>query len=148
MTDLLILKDDYFALKTEAESLAGELKARRSAFEETLKAALKGWEAENAELIQAAKDAEAEAGRKEKELRKAVVAAWPGGNAPKAIAEGLSVRVTPKPVYEEAKAIEWAIEKNLPDLLKLDAVKFKKAAGVLKPDFVTYEETVTAVISE
>lgn len=148
MTDLLILKDDYFALKTEAESLADELKAKRSAFEETLKAALKGWEAENAELIQAAKDAEAEAGRKEKELRAAVIAAWPGGDAPKAIADGLSVRVTPKPVYDEAKAIEWAIEKNLPDLLKLDATKFKKAAGVLKPDFVTYEETVTAVISE
>lgn len=145
---LFMLRDDYFAVKAEAESLANELKARRSAFEETLKAALKGWEAENAEEIQIVNDTVAEAERKEKELRAAVVAAWPGGKAPKVIAEGLSVRVTPKPVYDEARAIEWAIEKNLPDLLKLDATKFKKAAGVLKPDFVTYEETVTAVIAE
>lgn len=146
--DLLLLKEDYFTLKAEAESFADDLKIKRASLDEMIAALRGGWEAENAELLRNAKESEAEFERKDKELRAAVVAAWPGGNAPKTVADGLSVRVNTKLVYDEGAAIRWAIEKNLPDLLKLDATKFKKAAEALKPAFVVEESSITAVIKE
>lgn len=145
---LLRLKEDRDALKDEAESLSDEVKIRRAVLNDMLKVVEQGWEAENAELLQNEKDAKAEYERKDAELRAAVVAAWPGGNAPKTVAEGLSVKVMSKPVYDDSAAIQWAIEKNLPDLLKLDATKFKKAADALKPEFVRVESTIVAVIKD
>lgn len=146
--ELLILKDDRAALLAEAETFADAVKIKRAALDSMIAALVGGWEGENAELLQNAKDAQVEFERKDKELRAAVVAAWPGGDAPKAIADGLSVRVNAKLVYDETKAVEWAIEKNLPNLLKLNATEFRKAAEALKPEFVTEEKTATAVIKD
>jgi len=146
--ELAILKDDYFTLRQEAAQFRSELSEREARLNEMIAQLRAGWTAENAELIETVTAAETEAEKKEIDLRLAVVAAWPGGDAPKTVAEGLSVRVNTKPVYNERKAIEWAIEKNLPDLLKLDAAKFKKAAEALKPSFVMMESSITAVIKE
>lgn len=146
--ELAILKDDYFTLKQEAAQFRSELSDREARLNEMIAQLRAGWEAENAKLIETVTAAEAEAKKKEIELRLAIIAAWPGGDAPKTVAPGLSVRVVTKPVYSEQKAIEWAIAKNLPDLLKLDATKFKKAAEALRPDFVVMESSITAVIKE
>lgn len=146
--DLLLLKEDYFTLKAEAESFADEVNIKRAALNAMIAVLTEGWSSENAELLREAAIAEEEFERKGKELRAAIVAAWPGGNAPKTVADGLSVRVSTKLVYDDTAAIQWAIEKNLPDLLKLDATKFKKAAEALKPSFVVEESSITAVIKE
>lgn len=148
LEELAILKDDYFTLKQEAAQFRSELSEREARLNEMIAQLRAGWTAENAELIETVTAAETEAEKKEIELRLAVVAAWPGGDAPKTVAPGLSVRVSTKPVYDEQRAIEWAIEKNLPDLLKLDSAKFKKAAEALKPSFVVMESSITAVIKE
>jgi hypothetical protein len=141
------MKQDYFIAKRQAETLTGELNVRRAATQEAVDRLWAAHKAENAELIETVASTQAALDSQEKAFREAIIAAWPGGNASKTVAEGLSVRVTPKPVYDEAAAIKWAIDKNLPDLLKLNSVEFKKAAGVLKPDFVTFESSVTAVIT-
>lgn len=146
--ELAILKDDFLTLKQEASQFRAELSEREARLNEMIAQLRAGWTAENAELIETVTAAEAEAEKKEIELRLAVVAAWPGGDAPKTVAPGLSVRVSTKPVFDERRAVEWAIEKNLPDLLKLDATKFKKAAEALRPDFVVMESSITAVIKE
>ncbi len=145
---LLILKEDYLALKAESESFGAQLAEKRARLQEMLAVVTEGWDAENAELLREAEIASEEFERKGKELRAAVVAAWPGGDAPKTVASGLSVRVITKPIYDEKAAIEWAIEKRLPNLLKLNATEFKKAAEVLKPGFVVMESSITAVIKE
>lgn len=146
MTDLLILKEDYFTLKSEAESLADDLKIKRAALDEMLAVVQQRWEAENAKLLREAAIASEEFERKGKELRAAVVAAWPGGSAPKTIADGLSVRVNTKLIYDSKEAVEYAIAKNLPGLLKINRTEFEKTAEVLKPSFVVMESSITAVI--
>lgn len=145
---LLRLKDDRATLKQESDSLNAEIDARRGRVIEMVNNLWAGWKIENAPLIESALNATEEFERVDKQLRAAIVAAWPGGTAPKTVADGLSVKVLTKPVYDDAKAIEWAIEKNLPNLLKLNATEFKKAAEALKPAFVTVESTITAVIKD
>lgn len=148
MTDLLLLKEDLFTLKSESELLSQEVATRRESLTEMIANLTEGWRLENAELLAEAAIAQEEFERKDKELRAAIVAAWPGGDASKTLADGLSVKVMTKLVYDDKAAIEWAIEKNLPDLLKLDATKFKKAAEALRPSFVVMESSITAVIKE
>ena len=145
---LLRLKDDRKAVKEDFDSLSTQLSEKEAAFNKTLEKLQAGFREENAVLIQSVTVAEQEFERKDKELRAAVVAAWPGGAAPKTVADGLSVKVMSKPIYDDAKAIEWAIEKSLPNLLKLNATEFKKAADALKPTFVTVESSVVAVIKD
>lgn len=145
---LLRLKDDRAAIKQESDSLSLQLSEKRAKFDAMIETLEAGFNEENAPLIQSVTIAEQEFERKDKELRAAVVAAWPGGTAPKTIADGLSVRVATKPVYDDTRAIEWAIEKNLPNLLSLNKTEFKKAAEALKPAFVTVESTITAVIKD
>lgn len=146
--DLLRVKDDRAILKQEFDSLSSDLSEMQAKLNAMIENLCAGWKLDNAELIQSLTIAEQEFERKDKELRAAVIALWPGGDASKTIAEGLSVRVTTKPIYDEKAAIEWAIEKRLPNLLKLNATEFKKAAEVLKPGFVVMESSITAVIKE
>lgn len=148
MTDLLLLKEDLFTLKSESELLSQEVATRRESLTEMIANLTEGWRLENAELLAEAAIAQEEFERKDKELRAAIVAAWPGGDASKTLADGLSVKEMTKLVYDDKAAIQWAIEKNLPDLLKLDSTKFKKAAEALKPGFVVEESSVVAVIKK
>lgn len=41
--------------------------------------------------------------------------------------------------YDPAKAVAWAIEKKLNNLLLIDEGEFSKVAEVIKPDFVEFE---------
>ena len=38
--------------------------------------------------------------------------------------------------YPDETAVQWAIDKNIAGVLKLNAAEFKKVAKVLKPDFL------------
>lgn len=87
-------------------------------------AAIKGkWEEENSELI-----------RENKDVKSNLIPGW-------------GVAVSEEIEVAEPVAIQWLIEHNHREALKLDAVKFKKLAEVLKPDFVTFREKVTAKIN-
>ncbi len=142
------LKAERSALKRETEELAVELQNRQSEAQKRVDEIWAEFKQANGELIEAASDAQSKFDAKDAELRNAVVSAWPGGDAPKTVGDGLSVKVMSKPVYDEAVAIEWAIEKNLPNLLKLNAAEFKKAADALKPSFVRVESSIVAVIKD
>lgn len=140
------LHNDHRALQ---EQLA-DVTVRHNAAKGELEAAIAGlklqWEAANAELIAELQDVQGLAELKETELRKAVLNAYLANPTIKTIAPGLSVRVTKKPVYDKATALEWAKEHGL--ALALDAKTFEKIASVQKLDFVTEEETVSAVIGK
>ena len=51
MADLLLLKEDLLALKSEAESLAREVATRRESLTEMIANLTQGWRLENAELL-------------------------------------------------------------------------------------------------
>lgn len=142
------LKAERSALKRETEELAIELQNRQSEVQKRVDEIWAEYKQANGELIESVNAAQSLFDAKDAELRAAVVAAWPGGDAPKTVGDGLSVKVMSKPVYDEAVAIGWAIEKNLPNLLKLNATEFKKAADALKPSFVRVESSIVAVVKD
>ena len=146
--DLRILKTDRAELKREVEQLTMELQRRQSEVQRRVDEIWAEFKQANGELIESVNAAQSLFEAKDAELRNAVVNAWPGGDASKTVGDGLSVKVMSKPVYDESVAIGWAIEKNLPNLLKLNATEFKKAADALKPSFVRVESSIVAVIKD
>lgn len=146
--DLSQLKAERLALKQQSEMLAAELDARRAEVQKAVDELWASYKQSNAELIELSATVASNFDAKDAELRAAVVAAWPGGDAPKTVGDGLSVKVMSKPVYDEAVAMQWAIEKNLPGLLKLNTTEFKKAADALKPEFVRVESSIVAVVKD
>lgn len=146
MTELETLYSDHKALQEQRADVDSRLSDAKLDLARQIEQIKKTWEAYNAELLAEHVDVHAAADAKEAELRAAVVAAWPGGEAPKMIAPGLSVRVTQKPVYDEASAIQFAIDGGYAKALKLNAKEFEAIAKVLEPEFVKYEPQVSAVI--
>lgn len=146
--DLLILKDDRAAIKEEMEALSLQLSEKEAALTKAIEDLQAGFRLQNAGLIESVTVAEREFERKDKELRAAVVAAYTANPASKTVASGLSVRVAEKAVYNDEHAVAWAVEKQFVEMLKIDSAKFKKAAEALKPDFVAWETSITAVVKD
>lgn len=63
------------------------------------------------------------------------------------IIPGWGVAVGEDIQVDEPTAVQWLIEHDHREALKLDATKFKKLADVLKPDFVKFKPKVTAKIT-
>lgn len=114
-------------------------------------AAIKGkWEEENSELIRDYEAASAKFSDADKVHRAAVVKLYEtqeNKDVKSNLIPGWGVAVSEEIEVAEPVAIQWLIEHNHREALKLDAVKFKKLAEVLKPDFVTFREKVTAKIN-
>ena len=104
------------------------------------------WEAENAELIEHAKQAGVSLADVEGNLRLAIVAEYErtGNKAP---ADGCGVRVTSRYDYDEKVALSWATDHGL--CLKLDTKAFGEVCKTesMRPNFVTVEEVPTATIA-
>lgn len=146
--ELLKLKHKRALLKADLQSYENTIAPKKEALAKQIAELEAKFNEENKTTLHSKNLTEVEFDNADKELRRAIVAAWPGGDVSKTVADGLSVKVMPKLIYQEADAVKWAIEKSLPNLLKLNAVEFKKAAGVLKPEFVTVDSEVVAVIKD
>lgn len=70
----------------------------------------------------------------DKDLKSNIIPGW-------GVAVGEDIQV------DEPTAVQWLIEHDHREALKLDATKFKKLAEVLKPDFVKFRPKVTAKIT-
>jgi hypothetical protein len=49
--------------------------------------------------------------------------------------------------YKDEKAVAWAIDHNMPNLLRTDKTAFKKLCGIQSFDFVKKSESPVAVVS-
>lgn len=146
MAELETLYSDHKALQDQCADVDERMANANAERAELVAKVVEIWGQNHAELLAEHAEIHAAADANEAALRAAVVAAWPGGEAPKTIAPGLSVRVSQKAVYDEAEAIKFAVKGKHTKALKLNAKEFEAIAKVLEPDFVTYKPQVSAVI--
>lgn len=115
-----------------------------------LAAIKKTWQEENAELIQGYKAATTAFSEADKTHRAAIVKLYEAQADPSVksnIIPGWGVAISEDIQVDEPTAVQWLIEHDHREALKLDATKFKKLAEVLKPDFVKFKPKVTAKIT-
>lgn len=121
-----------------------------------LAAIKKNWQEENAELIRDYEAATAAFSDADKTHRAAIVKLYEAQADPSiksniipgwGVAVSLDIEATDPTYPLEDAAIQWLIEHNHREALKLDATKFKKLAEVLKPDFVTFRPKVIAKLN-
>lgn len=108
------------------------------------------WQQENAELIQDYEAATAAFADADKTHRAAIVKLYEAQADPSVksnIIPGWGVAVSEEIEVDEPTAIQWLIEHNHREALKLDATKFKKLAEVLKPEFVTFKPKIIAKLT-
>ena len=114
-------------------------------------AAIKGkWEEENSELIRDYEAASAKFSDADKVHRAAVVKLYEtqeNKDVKSNLIPGWGVAVGEIIQVDEPTAVQWLIEHNHPQALKLDKTEFDKLAKVLKPDFVKFKPKVTAKIT-
>lgn len=115
-----------------------------------LSAIKRKWEEENAELIRNHESAVLAFGNADKAHRAAIVKLYEAQadkDLKSNIIPGWGVAVGEDIQVDEPTAVQWLIEHDHREALKLDAAKFKKLAEVLKPDFVKFSPKVTAKIT-
>jgi len=115
-----------------------------------LSAIKRKWEEENAELIRNHESAVSAFGNADKAHRAAIIALYEAQADKKLksnLIPGWGVVVSEDIQVDEPTAIQWLIQHNHREALKLDIKKFKDLAEVLKPDFVTFKPKVTAKIT-
>jgi len=115
-----------------------------------LSAIKRKWEEENAELIRNHESAVLAFGNADKAHRAAIIALYEAQADKKLksnLIPGWGVVVSEDIQADEPTAIQWLIQHNHREALKLDIKKFKDLAEVLKPDFVTFKPKVTAKIT-
>lgn len=112
------------------------------------------WNETNAELIKNHTEAETKATDLEAKLRNAIVELYDAQDdktIKSGIIPGWGVAVSEGMQFTEGNsettAIQWLIEHNHREALKLDSTKFKELAEVLKPDFVKFVPVATAKIN-
>lgn len=107
------------------------------------------WQEENAELIQDYEAATTAFADADKTHRAAIVKLYKAQTDPSVksnIIPGWGVQIGTKLEYDAEKAIAWAVEHKHLKLLKLDTTAFKTIAEVTRPDFVTFNDQVSARI--
>lgn len=105
---------------------------------------------ENAELIQGYETATTAFTDADKTHRVAIVKLYEVQTDPDVksnLIPGWGVAVSEDIEVDEPTAIQWLIEHDHREALKLNATRFKKLAEVLKPDFVRFVPKVTAKIT-
>lgn len=119
-----------------------------------LAAIKKKWQEENAELIRNYEAATTVFSDADKTHRAAIVKLYEAQTDPSVksnLIPGWGVAVSEGMQFTEGNsettAIQWLIEHNHREALKLDLTKFKKLAEVLKPDFVKFVPVATAKIN-
>lgn len=108
------------------------------------------WQEENAELIQDYEAATTAFADADKTHRSAIVKLYEAQADPSVksnIIPGWGVAVSEDIQVDEPTAVQWLIEHDHKEALKLDPAKFKKLAEVLKPDFVTFRPKVIAKLN-
>jgi hypothetical protein len=140
------LHNDHRALQAQAADVEERYQAKKLEYTKACEALLEQWFQANDELVQERETIIAKAGEVETTLRDAIKAAYAADPSKKTVAPGLSVRVTKRAVYDKAAALEWAKAHGL--ALALDAKAFEKIADVQPIDFVTFEDSVSAVIGK
>lgn len=118
----------------------------REALKAKIEAITKSWEIQNAEVLQLEASAKVIHEVDDATIRDYAVKYFKE-TGEKQIGFGISVRVGTEYVYDEDKAREYAIDHEMPHLLKVDGTKFKKFASVTPLDFVSTEPKVSAVVS-
>lgn len=147
MAELTTLYSDHKALQEQLADVQSRFNAKKGDYTAACDALFQKWEQENAELLAEHDHIIEKAGAVESELRSAIKDAYAADPSKKTVAPGLSVRVAKKPVYDTEKAFQWAMHHKL--ALALDKEAFEKIAdSATDIDFVTYDESVTAVISK
>lgn len=147
MAELSTLHSDHKALQEQLADVQARFDAKKGDYTAACDALLQKWEEDNAELLAERDHIIEKAGSVEAELRNAIKETYAADPSKKTVAPGLSVRVTKHPLYDVEKAFQWALSHKL--ALKLDNKTFEKIADSASDvDFVTYDETVTAVIGK
>jgi hypothetical protein len=104
------------------------------------------YETANAELIEMVKTADALEDILAMTLRNSIEKAYLAtGN--KQVYPGLSVRITKDYQYDERRAVEFCIERKIPELLTVKGKEFKKQMELTPQDFCTVSEKIGTVIS-
>jgi len=140
------LKSHYLADRLAAAEFSEMLAPRRRALEERINAIRDAFAEENAELLHSEKAFTESADAYEQELRSLAIQHF-NLSGEKTLDENLSVRVQTKISYDEEKAVGWALL-NAPILVRrtVDRKQFEEMAKRHRPDFVTFEDSVVAVI--
>lgn len=139
----------FLDAKLVVAAFADPMKTAQNELKAQLEKIKKSWEESNAELIKSYTDAEAKVTDLETRLRSAIVELYNAQDDKKAksgIIPGWGVQIGTKLEYNAEKAIAWAVEHKHLGLLKLDATAFKTIAEVTRPDFVTFNDQVSARI--
>jgi hypothetical protein len=138
------VKRHFLNDKKAAAECAEELKPLRERLEEQIAELKTQFAEQNADLLGTEKAFEESATGYETQLREIAIAHF-SETGEKTLDENLSVRVNAKFLYEQDEAVAWA-EANAPIMIRktVDKSAFENFADGL--DFVTKEETVTAVL--
>ena len=144
--DLQTLHDQHITAQAQLADVTERYQAAKSDLDHRIEQLEREWAEQNAELLRENEEVQAQAKEKDSHLRSAIILAYDANPTSKTVAPGLSVRVTAKPVYDKEAALAWAKEHSL--ALAFDAKAFEKIASVQSLDFVTMQETVTAVIGK
>jgi hypothetical protein len=123
------LRTNRLTLQTEVDQLESDLMSRYSALYRELGQA-------NIELKVA-----------EEKLRAATLAAYQetGNKKP---APGVGIRIVKEMIFDEAEAIDWAVDASAKNCLKLNTSNFKKVAEGLGLPFVEIVECPQATIAK
>lgn len=105
------------------------------------------FDGENVDAIQEAYAAELSVSELDSYVREATLAAYRADPSNKQPAPGVGIRVTTRLTYDEAKAMMWALDHQMPQLLKLNVKAFEKAAPALGLPFVETVSTPSATIA-
>lgn len=132
--------------QAQLDDVQARLAAKKKEFTDMTDRLFEQWKQDNAELWDEHDTVIDHAGKVETTLREAIKAAYAADPSKKTVAPGLSVRVTKRAVYDKAAALEWAKAHGL--ALALDAKAFEKIADVQPIDFVTFEDSISAVIGK
>lgn len=135
--------------KLVVAAFADPIKTAQDELKAQLEKVKKSWEESNAELIKNHTDAETKVTDLEARLRSAIVELYKAQDdktIKSGIIPGWGVQIGTKLEYDAEKAIAWAVEHKHLKLLKLDTTAFKTIAEVTRPDFVTFNDQVSARI--
>ena len=123
-----------------------KLKAKRAEHgraKDVLRIVQDEFERNHKNLIEAVQAVSNELSEAEGEVRKIAVDEY-DKTEQKKLYGGVGIRVTYKPTYEPKTAFEWALDHKL--FLLLDKKGFEKMCKTTPPEFVSFDEIVTATL--
>lgn len=141
-----LLKDKVVITKNNAEDAAQRLAEKRKTLNATIERLTDSFEASNAELISEVAELDNVATLADTELRAAMITDYEARKE-KQIFDGLSIRLNKAYEYDDGKAVAFAIERKMPELLVPNKTAFKKQMSITPQPFCEVIETPTAVVS-